>query len=141
MQFEFDESFLEKLGLGQMPPREKDAFLEHIIFEFELRVGTKLSEGLSDAQLEEFEAFIDQYEPVVVKWLERNAPNYEEDPEFIRLKREAPSHVSHLALISEYASLRWLTINTPNYRDLIAAEKERLSAEIAANVGLLLGPA
>jgi len=42
-----------------MPDDHKQAFLEHLYEELELRVGTRLSEGMTDAQLAEFEKLID----------------------------------------------------------------------------------
>jgi len=58
--FQLDEKFLNDLGLADMPADQKKAFLDHIYDELELRVGTKLSDGLTDAQLSEFERIIDR---------------------------------------------------------------------------------
>ena len=52
--FQLDENFLNDIGLGSLPEAQKKPFLQHIYEELELRVGTRLSDGLSDEQLEEF---------------------------------------------------------------------------------------
>jgi hypothetical protein len=139
MQFAFDDTFLDENGLGQMPAHEKAAFLEHIRSEFELRVGSSLSVGLSDDLLEEFEAIFDRRERVVMQWIESNSPDYREDQLFIDLEAGAPSGASSIDILSEYASAKWLEINCPDYRQKIAAEMELLREEIAVNAALILG--
>ena len=52
--FQLDDKFLQDVGLGDLPEDQKAAFLQHIYEELELRVGTKLSEGLNEQQLGEF---------------------------------------------------------------------------------------
>ena len=54
-----DNSLLEELGLGTLPEEQKKAMLQHIYETLELRVGTQLANQMTDAQLEEFERFID----------------------------------------------------------------------------------
>ena len=56
--FQLDDKFLEEIGLNSLPEEQKKPFLQHIYDELELRVGTKLSDGMTDEQLEEFESII-----------------------------------------------------------------------------------
>lgn len=89
--FQFDDKFLEELGLGGMPDDQKQAFLQHLLEELELRVGTRLSEGMSDEQLGDFEKLIDAGDQAgALKWLETNRPNYKEvvAEELDKLKKE-----------------------------------------------------
>ena len=58
--FRLDDQFLKDIGLDGLPEEQKKPFLQHIYSELELRVGTRLSDGLSDTQLEEFEKIIDR---------------------------------------------------------------------------------
>lgn len=77
--FQLDENLLRELGLGDLPAAEKNKMLAHIYETLELRVGMKLAEQMSDAQLDEFEGFIDRNdEPGALKWLETNFPHYKE---------------------------------------------------------------
>ena len=62
--FQLDDKFLADIGLNDLPDEQKQAFLQHIYEELELRVGTRLSDGLSDQQLEEFEKIIDRDQAV-----------------------------------------------------------------------------
>ncbi len=77
--FQLDDNLLRELGLGELPAAEKNKMLAHIYETLELRVGMKLAEQMSDAQLDEFEGFIDRNdEPGALKWLEINFPNYKQ---------------------------------------------------------------
>ena len=86
-----DDDLLQELGLAALPPEEKKKLLAHIYETLEMRVGMKLAEQMSDAQLTEFEQFIDRNdEGGALKWLETNFPNYKDvvASEFERLKSE-----------------------------------------------------
>lgn len=137
--FQLDDKFLEDVGLAGLPEGQKQAFLQHIYSELELRVGTKLSEGLSDDQLAQFEAFVDRNEQKVNSWFERFMPNYEQAPDFQQLRASAPADVEPIVLLSEYGSLKWLEMNRPDYKQVVASELEKLKSEIAANKDAILG--
>lgn len=137
--FQLDDNFLQQVGLGDLPDDQKQAFLDHFKEQLELRVGTKLSDGLQDAQLAEFESFIDRDEARVNEWITRNVPDYQNDPVFQQLSGGAPSDTPPLVLMSEYASLKWLGINRPDYRDVVARTMDELKAEIIANRDAILG--
>jgi len=86
-----DDDLLKQLGLEGLPADEKKKFLAHIYETLEMRVGMKLAEQMSDAQLREFEQFIDtNNEAGALKWLETNFPNYKDvvASEFENLKNE-----------------------------------------------------
>lgn len=73
---EFDEKFLQEMGLSAMPEAEKAKFLAYIEEEVEVRIGERISKGLTEAQLAEFDAITDQSE--AARWLEKNRPDYRE---------------------------------------------------------------
>lgn len=137
--FQLDDKFLQDVGLGDLPADQKKAFLDHFREQLELRVGTRLSEGLSDAQLEEFESFIDRKEDRVNAWLLGNMPNYTEDPIYQQLKAGAPATIPEAVIKAEYASLKWLGLNRPDYRQVVSSTMEELKAEIIANRDAILG--
>jgi len=77
--FQLDDNLLRELGLGNLPPAEKNKMLAHIYETLELRVGMKLAEQMTDQQLDEFEAFIDKNDEAgALKWLETNFPHYKD---------------------------------------------------------------
>ena len=73
---QFDEKFLQEMGLSAMPEDQKQKFLDYIQEELEIRIGEKISKGLTEAQLNEFDKITDQAE--AAKWLEMNRPDYRE---------------------------------------------------------------
>ena len=75
--FQLDDNLLHELGLGTLPAAEKNKMLSHIYETLELRVGMRLAEQMSDAQLDEFEGFIDRNDEAgALHWLETNFPDY-----------------------------------------------------------------
>ena len=98
-----DDDLLQELGLGGLPPAEKDKFLRHIYETLEMRVGTRLAERMTDQQLDEFEAFIDRNDDQgAFNWLETNFPNYKEvvAEEFEKLKKEIKAVASDILAAS-----------------------------------------
>lgn len=86
-----DDNLLAELGLHTLPPEEKKALLQHIYETLEMRVGTTLARQMTDAQLDEFEAFINNNDQDgALHWLETNFPNYKDvvAQEFEALKHE-----------------------------------------------------
>ncbi|HSW78624.1 MAG TPA: DUF5663 domain-containing protein [Candidatus Babeliales bacterium] len=89
--FQLDDNLLRELGLGDLPGPEKNKMLAHIYETLELRVGMKLAEQMTDAQLDEFEGFIDRNDEAgALKWLETNFPHYKDvvAEELDKLKNE-----------------------------------------------------
>lgn len=77
--FKLDDNLLIELGLGNLPPAEKNKMLGHIYETLEMRVGMTLAQQMTDEQLNEFESFIDSNDEAgALKWLETNFPNYKQ---------------------------------------------------------------
>jgi len=137
--FQLDDNFLVDVGLAAMPADQKQPFLQHIYQELELRVGTRLSDGMSDAQLEEFEAVIDKKWHVIDTWVAQHAPNYQADPVFTQLQQKTQLDVNDPTLKAEFVATKWLEVNRPNYRDVVAQVLEELKQEIRGNSDAILG--
>lgn len=73
---EFDESFLQEMGLQAMPEDQKQQFLSYVQEELEVRIGQRISRGLTEVQLNEFDMITDPAE--AARWLEKNRPDYRE---------------------------------------------------------------
>ena len=71
-----DEQFLQEMGLSAMPAEEKQRFLNYVQEELEIRIGERISKGLTEAQLNEFDTITDQ--DLARQWLEKNRPDYRE---------------------------------------------------------------
>ena len=73
---EFNEQFLQEMGLSSMPEEQKKKFLTYIQEELEIRIGERIAKGLTETQLNEFDMITDQNE--ATKWLEKNRPDFRE---------------------------------------------------------------
>lgn len=73
---QFDDNFLQEMGLQAMPEDQKQAFLDYVQEELEVRIGARISKGLTETQLNEFDMINDPLE--AAKWLDKNRPDYRE---------------------------------------------------------------
>ena len=73
---QFDDKFLQEMGLSAMPEDLKQKFLDYVQEELEVRIGERISRGLTEVQLNEFDLITDVDE--ARKWLEKNRPDYRE---------------------------------------------------------------
>ncbi len=133
--YKFDDSFLESVGLGSMPAEQKDAFLQYAQDQLEVRIGEKMSEGLSDDQLEEFEKIIDNDQATLDKWI-AGAGDYKSDDIYQKLAENVGG--SDDEILSDYVTAKWLNQNCPQYQQIIQESVDALRAEISANKDALL---
>jgi len=137
--FQLDDQFLTDIGLADLPEEQKKPFLQHVYDQLEYRVGVRLSEGMTDAQLEEFEAIIDRKEDVVNNWIQTNAPGYAAEEVFHKIQQASGLAADNPALKAEYAATKWLEVNRPDYRDVVAKTLDELKTEINSNKDAILG--
>lgn len=137
--FQLDDQFLTDIGLTDLPEDQRKPFLQHVYDQLEYRVGISLSEGMSDAQLEEFEAIIDKKQEVVDAWVGQYAPDFANDELFAKIQQATNLAADNPALKSEYAATKWLEVNRPDYRDVVAKTLEQLKQEILQNKDAILG--
>jgi hypothetical protein len=137
--FQLDDQFLNDVGLGALPEDQKKPFLQLTYDRLEYQVGIALSDGMSDAQLEEFESIIDRKDDVINAWLTANAPNYKEEQVFQRLQQASGLPADSAGLRAEFAATKWLEVNRPDYRDVVAKTLEEIKQEIIKNKDAILG--
>jgi hypothetical protein len=137
--FQLDDQFLQDVGLGGLPEEQKKPFLQHTYDQLEYKVGIRLSEGMSDAQLEEFESIIDRKEDVIDNWLTTHAPDYQNEEVYRRLQQASGLPADNSGLRAEFAATKWLEVNRPDYRDVVAKTLEEIKQEIIRNKDAILG--
>ena len=135
--FQFDESFLEQVGLSNMPQEQKDNFLQYAQDQLEVRIGEKMSEGLSEEQLDEFEKIIDNDQETVQKWLAQFG-DYQNDETFIKLKEDADMDGDDQMLLADYVTAKWLDQNCPQYQQIIHDVMGELQEEISQQKDAIL---
>lgn len=137
--FQLDDQFLVDIGLQGLPEEQKKPFLQHVYDQLADRVGIRLSEGMSNEQLEEFESIIDKKEDAVNTWVTQHAPQYADDELFAKIRQSSGLPADSPDIKSEYAATKWLEVNRPDYRDVVARTLDELKREIIANRDAILG--
>jgi hypothetical protein len=137
MAIKLDDSLLEELGLGQLPEAEKKPFLRQLYEQLEKNVGTRLAAGMTDEQLNQFERFAAGDIAYASQYLQSVNPNWTAAEDYAAMYHERQTAASRAgaqfqeqAVVAEYAAFKWLEINFPNYKDVVADEFEKLKAEI-----------
>lgn len=102
--FQIDDKFLETLGLAALPQDEKEKMKAHIYETLEMRVGMTLASNMTEAQLDEFEALMNNNDEAgALKWLETNFPNYRQvvADELEKLKAEISASAPQIIAASQ----------------------------------------
>jgi hypothetical protein len=137
--FQLDDQFLTDIGLADLPEEQRRPFLQHVYDQLEYRVGVRLSEGMSDAQLEEFESIIDRKPEAIDAWVAQYAPNFMGDELYLKIQSTSGMPQGDPRVKAEYAATKWLEVNRPDYRDVVAGTLEALKQEISQNRNAILG--
>ena len=127
--FKFNDRFLDSVGLTDLPDTQKEAFLQYAQDQLEIRIGEKMSESLSDEQLDEFERVIDS-EPRTIRSLLQSFGDYRSDEVYQTLKRNTGAQDDDTGLISDYVTAKWLNQNCPQYQQIIKDSLVELQNEI-----------
>lgn len=135
--FKFDNSFLESVGLGDLPEEQKSAFLEYAQDQLEIRIGEAMSQNLNDDQLDEFERIIDN-EPNTINSLLGGYGDYHNDEIYQTLKNNTGAQDDAPSLISDYVTAKWLDQNCPQYQQVIRDSLTALQQEISEQKDAIL---
>ena len=134
----FDDNFLAEVGLSNLPADKKSAFLQQTKDELELRVGTKMSNGLSAAQIAEFEGIMNNDQQVIRKVVGELGIDFRTDPIYRKLLDHYNVTEGTWEIIGEYLSIKWIQKNRPDYHDIVSATVNELKAEIKQNAASIL---
>jgi hypothetical protein len=69
------------------------------------------------------------------------APAYQSDELFTKIQTASGLATEDPLVKSEYAATKWLEVNRPDYRDVVAKTLEELKQEIIQNRDAILGTA
>ena len=136
--FELDEKFFEEIGLNRMPVNEQEEFKKHIQEEIEVRVGERISDGMSPEKLDEFEAIIDENSDFIQNWVLMNVPNYKNDEIYQTFIAQNNGQES-AEIMNEYAAMKWLQVNRPDFAQIIETVMNEMKGELRANINKIIG--
>ena len=131
--FELDEKFFEEIGLNRMPVNEQEEFKKHIQEEIEVRVGERISDGMSPEKLDEFEAIIDENSDFI-----QNTPDYKND-EIYQTFVDQNNGQESAEIMNEYAAMKWLQVNRPDFAQIIETVMNEMKGELRANINKIIG--
>ena len=129
----FDDDFLNEVGLSELPADQKQVFLEHTKEELEVRVGNKMGQNLSDAQIAEFEGVMNNNQQVIRKVVSELGMDFRTDPIYQGLLTKYGVKEGTWEIISEYLSIKWVQKNCPNYAQIVSETVAELKEEIKQN--------
>ncbi len=136
--FTLDDNFLADVGLADLPETQRKAFLQHVYEEIELRTGTVISDGMSDAQLEEYEKIIDRDFQAITMWIDETVPDFLNDPIYQRMSKSL-ADASDAEVVCEYAATKWLEVNRPDYQEIVKQILDDIADEIRRAAHKILG--
>ena len=125
--YQFDDRFLESVGLSEMSEDQKEAFLDYAQEQFETKVGEVMSARLSEEQLNEFDKIIDGDAAIVQDWLSRY-PDYETDLDYRRIVKNSSNDQDGIKV--SYVTKKWLDKNCPDYDQLMQDTLANFQKEI-----------
>ena len=138
--FQFDEGFLDSVGLSEMPEEQKGSFLQYAQDQLEVRIGEKMSEGLSESQLDEFERIIDNDQETIQGMLAQLG-DYKNDEVYKNLLDDSDVAEDSPEFLNDYVTAKWLNKNCPQYQDIIRETVEGLRDEISSQKDAILANA
>lgn len=136
--YNIDDSFLESVGLGGLPADQKSGFMQYAQDQLEIRIGEKMSNNLSEAQLDEFEKIIDNDQEMMQKWLAA-AGDYKNNEVYQKLVEAAGGDSAEVE--NDFVTAVWLNRNCPQYQQLIDESMNEIREEITKNKDQILANA
>ena len=132
--FQFNDEFLKSVGLEELPENQRQDFLEYAQEQFETRIGEVMINKLTKEQQEEFDKISTDDAGAIQKVLDKY-PDYEKDFTYRRLINNGSDE---LQAKSDFAVVKWLDENFPNYSDEINKILADLQSEIYAQKDKIL---
>lgn len=137
--YKFNDAFLEQVGLSSMPEAQKAGFLEYAQDQYETRIGEKMSESLSEAQLDEFGKIADN-DPETIQRLLNEAGDYKNSSIYQALLNNGMEDGSAETL-NNFVTATWLNKNCPNYVQILETVLKELQEEIRVQKDVILANA
>ena len=137
--YKFNDAFLEQVGLSSMPEAQKAGFLEYAQDQYETRIGDKMSENLSEAQLDEFGKIADN-DPETIQRLLNEAGDYKNSSIYQALLNNGMEDGSAETL-NNFVTATWLNKNCPNYAQILETVLKELLEEIRGQKDVILANA
>jgi protein-tyrosine-phosphatase len=127
--YQFDESFLDTVGLSAMPQEQRAPFLEYAQEQLEVRIGEAMSKELSEEQLNEFDRIADNDSDTIQNLLAQMG-DYKNDADFKSILANTGAAEDDPEVLNNFVTVKWLEKNCPQYRTIIKTSIADLQTEI-----------
>ena len=133
--FQINESFLEGLGLESMNEDDKKNFLEYVQDQMKLRIGERISSDMDNEKQDEFAKLADGDEAITNEVMMRY-PHFEDDEVYTSILDSSDGNKE--IATNQYATLKWLEENCPNYQEVVRKTIDEIRKEIKDNKDQIL---
>ncbi|HWT40257.1 MAG TPA: DUF5663 domain-containing protein [Dongiaceae bacterium] len=122
-----NDYIIEQLGITGLPADEQ----EELINEAQVRIGEAMSENLSEAQQNEFQAIIDGDEAVISLWLDQHVPDYKNAAAYQAFEEDYANDPEHNDPAKLFATIAWPQLNVPNVQPIVDKTLQAFKQELA----------
>lgn len=137
---QINDDMLNSLGLDGLTGKAREDFKAQLQDTLQERVGEQITSGMPTEKIDEFGCFMDGDVVAMKAWLDKNIPGYENDADFVAFKNNNAG-ASEADVLSSYGSLMWLSINRPDFAQIVNSVLEQIKSEIIANKDVILASA
>lgn len=123
-----DEQIIEQLGIGDWPEEKQREILEIAT----VRFGNAITDSLTEQQLNEYKAIVDDNHEVIDAWLDQNVPDYKESPVYKEIAGGYDADPEKNNPAKLFASIAWIQVNVPNVQSIIAKALDEYKQELAS---------
>jgi hypothetical protein len=109
-----DEYIIERLGAGTLSEQLQSDILDEV----RVLIGKAISEGLTEQQMNEYQAIIDDHEIAIDLWLKQYAPQYKESAVYQQFVEGFEADPEHNRPEKLFANLAWVELNVPNVKEI-----------------------
>lgn len=106
---------IESLGIQAWPEAKQDKAVEIATF----RIGSAITDQLSEQQFNEYTAIVDDNQKVIETWLEQNVPDYKQSPVYQGIVDEYDNDPEKNSPAKLFATMAWIQVNVPEIETLI----------------------
>ena len=117
-----NDQLITELGIEMLTAEEQ----QHAIDELNMRVGEAIIGGLSEEQVNEYEAIINGNQEVITSWLQTNDPSYADTIAYQQLAEGFEDDPERVPADKVYASMAWVEKNNPSFGETVARIKQEL---------------
>lgn len=126
-----DSQFLEEVGAGRLEGEQRDNYQAKLQEELEIRVGEKMSEGMTEEQIAEFDGIMNGDRGVMIRALAKLG-DYQSDEIYQKLLKKYGVEQGTMDILSEFLSIKWVKENRPDYAEITKTVFEQLKNEVKA---------